>query len=80
MPDLLKQANGHTVQVQGKPVTLEPADATIEPVDMNFFEQFFQFLLNPNIALILLNIGTLALLLELYHPAAVAPAVIGVIS
>ena len=36
---------------------------------MNFFEQFFQFLLNPNIALILLNIGTLALLLELYHPA-----------
>lgn len=79
MHDLLAQANGRTVQVQGNPVTLDTANASVNQLEMNFFEQFFHILLDPNIALILLNVGTLALIVELYNPGAVLPAIIGVI-
>lgn len=79
VPDLLNQANGRTVQVQGKDVVLNTRNADAKQVEMNFFEQFFHFLLDPNIALILLNIGTIALIAEVYNPGAVLPAIIGVI-
>jgi membrane-bound serine protease (ClpP class) len=46
---------------------------------MNFFEQFFHILLDPNIASILLTLGTLALVVEVYNPGAVIPAIIGII-
>ncbi len=77
--DLLNQVDGRTVQVQGSPVTLNTRGATVRQVDMNFFEQFFHILLDPNIALILLNVGTLALIVEVYNPGAVLPAIIGII-
>jgi membrane-bound serine protease (ClpP class) len=77
--DVLDQAHGRTVQVQGQDVTLNTANADVKQIEMNFFEQFFHFLLDPNIALILLNIGTIALIAEVYNPGAVLPAIIGVI-
>jgi membrane-bound serine protease (ClpP class) len=79
VPDLLNQAHGQTVQVQGNAVTLNTRDAELKQVEMNFFELFFHFLLDPNIALILLNIGTIALIAEVYNPGAVLPAIIGII-
>ena len=77
--DLLNQAHGRTVKLQNQVVTLNTRGATIRQVEMNFFEQFFHILLDPNIALILLNLGTLALVVELYNPGAVIPAVVGII-
>lgn len=77
--DVLRQANGRTVRVQGRDVTLNTANAQTQPVEMNFFEQFFHILLDPNIALILLNIGTIALIAEVYNPGAVLPAIVGII-
>lgn len=79
VPDLLNQADGRVVQVQGKDVTLNTRGANLRQVGMNFFEEFFHFLLDPNIALILLNIGTIALIAEVYNPGAVLPGIIGVI-
>jgi membrane-bound serine protease (ClpP class) len=77
--DLLNQADGRTVKLQAQTATLKTRGATIRQVDMNFFEQFFHILLDPNIALILLNVGTIALIVEVYHPGAVIPGVVGVI-
>lgn len=77
--DLLNQLDGQTVKVQNQTVTLRTRGASIRQVDMNFFEQFFHVLLDPNIALILLNIGTLALIVEVYNPGAVIPGVVGII-
>lgn len=79
MNDLMNQAHGRTVKVQNQDVTLNTRGANIRQVEMNFFEQFFHILLDPNIALILLNLGTLALVVELYNPGAVIPAVVGII-
>lgn len=77
--DLLNQADGRVVKVQNQDVTLNTRGATIRQVEMNFFEQFFHILLDPNIASILLTLGTLALVVEVYNPGAVIPAIIGVI-
>lgn len=77
--DLLTQANGHTVKLTSGDVTLNTLNADVHQEDMNFFEQFFQLLLDPNIALILLNVGTIAIIAEIYNPGAVIPAIVGVI-
>lgn len=80
VPDLINQLDGRTVKVAGdRPVTLQVRGATTRALDMNFFELFFHTLLDPNLALILLNIGSLAILIELYNPGATLPAVTGVI-
>ncbi len=79
MNDLLNQLDGRALTVNDRQVTLATRGATVHNLDMNFFEEFFHRLLDPNIALILLNIGSLAILVELYHPGVTLPAVIGVI-
>lgn len=79
MNDVLNQAQGRVVHVQGNPITLNTQNADVHQVEMNFFEQFFHLLLDPNIALILLNVGTIALIAEVYNPGAVLPAIIGII-
>lgn len=77
--DLLNQVDGRVVKVSGGEVTLNTRGADVHQVEMNFFEEFFHLLLDPNIALILLNIGTIALIAEVYNPGAVIPAVVGII-
>ncbi len=77
--DLLNQAHGRVVKVQNQDVVLNTRGANVRQVEMNFFEQFFHILLDPNIASILLTLGTLALVVEVYNPGAVIPAIIGVI-
>lgn len=80
IPDLLNQLDGRTVKLAAdRQVTLHVRGADTHQLDMNFFEVFFHTLLDPNIALILLNIGSLAILIELYNPGATLPAVAGVI-
>lgn len=80
IPDLLNQLDGRTVKLAAdRQVTLHVRGAATHQLDMNFFEVFFHTLLDPNIALILLNIGSLAILIELYNPGATLPAVAGVI-
>lgn len=79
MTDVLNQAHGRVVSIRGGDVTLNTRDADVHSIEMNFFEEFFHFLLDPNIALILLNIGTIALIAEVYNPGAVIPAIVGII-
>jgi len=75
--DLLAQADGKKVKTATGTVTLQTRGAPINRVDMNFAELFFHTLVDPNIALILLNIGLLAIAVELYNPGATIPAVVG---
>lgn len=77
--DLLNQLDGRTVTQNGREITLHTRGVTIRVQEMTFIEEFFHVLLDPNIALILLNIGSLAILVELYNPGATLPAVVGVI-
>ncbi len=75
--DLLRQVEGHTVPVAGQPVTLQLAGAPMQAIAMTWLEQLLAVLADPNIALILVSLGTLGLFAEMQHPGTVLPGVLG---
>jgi membrane-bound serine protease (ClpP class) len=77
LPDLLRQADGARVHVASGDVTLHTANASTQPADMSALESFLLTITNPTIAYILLSMGSLGLLLELYNPGSIFPGVIG---
>jgi membrane-bound ClpP family serine protease len=77
VPDLLRQADGSTVQVASGPVSLHTASAPIQSADMSPLESFLHTITNPTLAYILLTMGSLGLVLELLHPGAIVPGVVG---
>ncbi len=78
--DLLKQMQGKTVKrFDGKTITLNLAGDTIRPFDMTLKQRILAFIMDPNIAFILLAIGALSLYAEFNHPGAVVPGTVGVV-
>lgn len=78
---LLRQADARQVTLEGgRQVTLASAGAGIVYNDRNFIENFLDIIADPNIAFLLLSLGSLALIIELSHPGAIFPGVFGVIS
>jgi membrane-bound serine protease (ClpP class) len=75
----LNKIDGSVVQTAAGEITLHTRRAGLARVDMTLPEQFFHTLVNPNIALVLLSIGLLAISVEIYHPGATVPAIVGVI-
>lgn len=77
--ELLALADGRTVDVLGQQVVLQTAGAQVDAIEMSFFEQLLQVLTDPNIAYILLSLGSLAIVFEVANPGGVGPGAIGVI-
>jgi membrane-bound serine protease (ClpP class) len=78
--DLLRQMQGKTVKrFDGKAVTLSLAGEAIRPFDMTLKQRILAYIMDPNIAFILLAIGALALYAEFNHPGAVVPGTVGVV-
>ncbi|OGO40332.1 MAG: hypothetical protein A2Z03_07970 [Chloroflexi bacterium RBG_16_56_8] len=75
--DLLNKIDGRTVKTAAGEITLQTQRVGIVNVDMNIAEYFLHTLVDPNLALILLQIGLLAIAVELYNPGAILPAVVG---
>ncbi|NLE75802.1 MAG: nodulation protein NfeD [Chloroflexi bacterium] len=77
--DLLAKLHGREVAFDSRTVTLHTEGAQITPEGMTLFEGIAHGLVNPNIAYLLLTLGTIALVAELYNPGAILPGVTGVI-
>lgn len=78
--DLLKQMQGKTVKrFDGKTITLNLEGEVVRPFDMTLKQRILAFIMDPNIAFILLAIGALALYAEFNHPGAVVPGTVGVV-
>jgi membrane-bound serine protease (ClpP class) len=80
LDDLLSQIDGKQVETVDGMVTLHTKGARIEPMEMGWAEKLLDVLSNPNIALILFQLGVLGLMLELYNPGSIFPGIVGVIS
>lgn len=76
--DLMKKLDGLTVQLNSGPRTLHTANATSEPLPMNFIEELLLVLTNPIIVLTLLGVGVQALLIEISSPGGWMAGFIGV--
>ncbi|HZP22805.1 MAG TPA: nodulation protein NfeD [Terriglobales bacterium] len=78
--DLLRQVSGRTVKrFDGKQVKLNLIDAKVDEMPMTLRQHILDFLLDPNIAFLVLAVGALALYAEFNHPGAVVPGVVGVV-
>ena len=80
LDDLLAQLDGWDVQMGAQTVTLETTNAARQSFPMNWRLQALQVISNPNIAYVLMTIGTIGLIAEMYNPGAILPGVVGVIS
>jgi membrane-bound serine protease (ClpP class) len=79
--DLLKKIDGRSVtRFDGRTVTLHTASATIVPVSMTLRQRILSAVAHPNIAYLLLTLGTLAITIELWNPGAILPGVVGGLS
>jgi membrane-bound serine protease (ClpP class) len=78
LPSLLQAIDG---RVPAKTqVAMATAGARVEEVDMSAVQRLFSAIAHPNVAYLLLTLGTLGLILELYNPGAILPGVVGGIS
>jgi len=78
--DLFKQVDGRPIKrFNGQTVTLKLAGEPIQPYEMTLKQKILAFIMDPNIAFILLAIGALALYAEFNHPGAVLPGTVGIV-
>ena len=77
--DLLQQIDGMTVETASGPRTLNTQDLPLREINMSLVERFLFFLADPNISFLLLSLGGLGLVIELFNPGLIVPAVVGVI-
>jgi membrane-bound serine protease (ClpP class) len=78
--DLFKQLQGKQVKrFSGQIITLNLVGDPIRPFDMTLKQHILAYLLDPNVAFILLAVGALALYAEFNHPGAVVPGTVGIV-
>lgn len=78
--DLLKQLDGRVIhRFDGSAFTLHLANQPVEELPPTLRQRVLGWLMDPNIAFLVLAIGGLSLYAEFNHPGAIVPGVVGVI-
>jgi membrane-bound serine protease (ClpP class) len=78
--ELLRQIDGKSFKrFNGQDVTLKVVGQPVVLFNMTLKERILAYLMDPNIAFLLLAIGALALYVEFNHPGAVIPGTVGVV-
>ncbi|MGA7907689.1 MAG: NfeD family protein, partial [Candidatus Sulfotelmatobacter sp.] len=78
--DLFHQMDGKSFKrFNGEATALALVGAPIVPFGMTLKEHILDYLMDPNIAFILLAVGALALYAEFNHPGAVVPGTVGIV-
>ncbi|HEX4078140.1 MAG TPA: nodulation protein NfeD [Rhizomicrobium sp.] len=80
IPDLLRQIDGRTVTVDGKPQRLKTTGLAIVKLAPGWRTDFLGVITDPNIAFLLMMIGFYGLIFEFLNPGMVVPGLIGGIS
>jgi membrane-bound serine protease (ClpP class) len=78
--DLFRQMTGKSLKrFNGAAVTLNLADQPVIDYRMTLKQRILSYIMDPNVAFILLAIGALSLYAEFNHPGAVIPGTVGVV-
>jgi membrane-bound serine protease (ClpP class) len=81
LESLLSQINGWEVTLaNGAKVTINTTGYELIRDEMNFVENFLHAISDPNIAYILLSIGSIGIIAEIYNPGMFFPGIVGAIS
>ena len=79
LDDLLAYLDGKVVETSSGPRVLDTRDLDRRRVNKNLLENFLELISDPNISFILLTVGGLGIVIELFNPGLIAPGVVGVI-
>ncbi len=79
LDDLLVQLDGLSAETSMGTVVMETEGLEIRSFEKNVLEHFLEFISDPNVSFILLIVGGLGIVVELFNPGLVAPGVVGVI-
>jgi membrane-bound serine protease (ClpP class) len=78
VPDLLKKLDGRTVRrFNGSTSTLRLSGLPVHVVEMTLPQRILSAIAHPQIAYLLLTLGTLGLTIELWSPGAIVPGIAG---
>ena len=78
-PDLFRQIDGTTTEPKG--LTLDtPPETTIERIEMSAWKRLLDLLIDPNIIALMLSIGLIGIVVELWNPGLIFPGTVGAIS
>ena len=78
LDDLLKKLDGRTItRFDGRTETLRLTNATRRTVEMTWSQRVLSAIAHPQIAYLLLMLGTLGLTIEMWNPGAIYPGVVG---
>jgi membrane-bound serine protease (ClpP class) len=81
LDELIALINGRQVTLaSGLEVTLDTSSYSVTRNDMSLVEGFLHAISDPNIAYILLSLGSIGIIAEIYSPGAFFPGIIGAIS
>jgi membrane-bound serine protease (ClpP class) len=78
-PDLLRRIDGLTTEPKGLTIATPPG-TTIERVELSAWKRLLDLLIDPNIIALMLSIGLIGIVVELWNPGLVFPGTVGAIS
>lgn len=79
LTDLISKINGRQVDIPSGKKVLNTKGALVERLDMNVKQKLIDTLSIPDIAFLLISLGSLGLLIEFYNPGLIFPGVAGAI-
>ena len=77
LPALLDKIDGTKTVPKG--IVLHTADAEITNVDMSLWEKILDTLIDPNLIVLFMSLGTLGIIVELWNPGLIFPGTVGAI-
>jgi len=80
IPALLKQLDDRKISLPSGPTVMHTANAAVREFPMGLRLELLKALSDPNIAYLLMTIGTIGIMAELYNPGAILPGIVGAIS
>jgi membrane-bound serine protease (ClpP class) len=78
LPALLDEIDGTKTVPKG--LVLHTAGAQVENVEMSFWQRARDFLVDPNLIALMLSIGLIGIVVELWNPGLIFPGTVGAIS
>jgi membrane-bound serine protease (ClpP class) len=77
LPALLNQIDGRKTIPKG--IVMHTAGAEITEVKMGLWRRILNLLIDPNLISLMLSLGVLGLIVELWHPGLIFPATFGIL-
>ena len=78
LPALLDKVDGTKTVPKG--IVLHTKDAQITNVDMSLWQKALDTLIDPNLIVLFMSLGTLGLIVELWNPGLIFPGTVGAVS